>query len=201
MAGEGGGARRGGEEKGEALPVWAPPLTPLPLQNPPAQVQSEPERGEGRAPPHKTPRHRVKGRADPAPRLVQGPHGERGPRRGHAAHHSGPTYDAPQHTVWKGRKGKARTLGLGPKAVREEAQAEGRPHTTAHTRLPGEDGVGCTGQQGLHAGGPLSTVAQHRMGQATTEGDRASRRHAEAQAPTHGTHHTHTGTCQLGTRR
>lgn len=30
MAGEGGGARRGGEEKGEALPVWAPPLNPPP---------------------------------------------------------------------------------------------------------------------------------------------------------------------------
>lgn len=74
------------------------------------------------------------------------------------------------NTVWKGRKGKARTFRLGARAVRDtpppkEVQAEGHPQSTAHTRAADPQGE----ERGQHRLGGLyssswDTGSQHRPG-------------------------------------
>lgn len=208
MAGDGGGASAGGGE-GEALPVWVPPLRPLP---PPEPSRAGAERGSAGRGTHNITRDASQPRArdarTPSPTSRAGGTARRErPREG--THSSPPR--PPRHIdarcsptqSGRGRKGRARTFRLGARAGRDtpprkEVQAEGHPRTTAPRQREGAAdprgeergqqrprGVTRGGKTQLRQGGRVTARARPpQTGLGTVEGGGVGRRSSDMQGST-----------------
>lgn len=206
---ETGEGRARGEEKGEALPVWAPPLRPLP---PPEPSRAGAERGSAGRGTHNITRDASQPRArdarTPSPTSRAGGDGAaRETPRGDAS----PPPRPPRHTdarcsptqSGRGRKGRARTFRLGARAGRDtpprkEVQAEGHPRTTAPRQREGAAdprgeergqqrprGVTRGGKTQLQQGGRVTARARPpQTGPGTAEGGGVGRRSSDMQGST-----------------